>query len=113
MSHISVCLRRTLLITVSAMQLIRHEEMAQQFPSNQTEYFEEHEIALPAHHKVIAAVRLLALRPSNSMTNSRYPVVQEAYESFDAHHQHQLEHQLVVQHDQVYPLDHAGGYERV
>ena len=63
MSHISVCLRRTLLITVFTMQLVRHEEMVQQLSSYQSEDF-DHDIALPAHHKVITAVCLLAPRPA-------------------------------------------------
>jgi len=40
------------------MQLVRHE-MVQQFSSYQTEDFEEHDIVLPAHHKVITTVPLL------------------------------------------------------
>ena len=96
----SPCFRRTLLITVSTMQLVRHEEMVQQLSPYQAEYFQEHDIAIPAHHKVITSVRHPALRSGDSLTDCRYPVVQEVYEhSFDAHHQHHLEHQLVVQHD--------------
>jgi len=83
----SPCFRCTLLITVSAMQLVRHEEMVQQFSSYQTEDFEEHDIALPAHHKVITAVRLLAFRSGCDLTDSRYQVVQEVYEPyFDAYY---------------------------